>query len=313
MPHLIITYGPTGSGKGYLYNKFVSRLSKQHPELGDITAENSFFAEVDSYIEGSVEYKMGVWDTLKDFYTKTGTNHEMVPFLRENLQLYAYGKENVIGPDISNRMFAVYGSVKDTVKKKFLTDFKAAVAAQKHIIYELTGSSGSNPLEKFFGKDGLLGDQYENYTISIVFPFVRDDVIIDRATDRFIERVALAEPMVLGALKAFSPGGDTMKALQYLADFQKIIPPRLPDVQELRTKKIKVAQENLVQYIRDNVVENVIVYDNNFGSTIDGFNVKHLKDQEKIHRQMFADKYKEHIAPPLHDIISRSNARIIMI
>lgn len=308
MPHFIITYGPTGSGKGYLLDRFIDRLHNEHAELGVVTKENSYFAEVDSYIENNEVYKLAVFDVMKHFYRKVPRDVQLDDFLLHKLSEYVEGSDKLIGRELSDKMFEAYSSVKGDVKKKFMSDLRDAIASNKHIIYELTGSKGTDPLEKFFGPKGLLNGR-DDYVVSIVFPYVDDSVIIKRATQRFIERVTKAKHFVKKVVEEI-PYGSSLIGLQNLNNFMKIVPPRLPDILELKTLKIGVSQLNLVQYVNSKHVKNILVYDNNVSSEpLSEFNLS-KKKQDSYHKRKFAEVYGDNIHPELKEAILQSSARI---
>ena len=49
MPHFIVTYGPAGSGKGHIRDKYLSYLRDIHDVSFNET--NTFEANIDSYVE----------------------------------------------------------------------------------------------------------------------------------------------------------------------------------------------------------------------------------------------------------------------
>lgn len=311
MPHFIITYGPTGSGKGYLKEKFLSKLQMEHPEVGEMNKINTYFAEVDDYIEGNTTYKLAVFDVLKHFYLHSPKNENFDEYLRRKLIDFVNEDDITIGRMVSDKMFEAYNSVKDVVKDAFMNDLKQAIDERKHIVYELTGSKGTDPLGKFFSQGGLLDGITNEYVVTIVFPYVDDKVVIHRATERFLQRVVHVKPIVINAVNELS-NGSSHKSLLYIRHFMENVPPRLPDILELRKEKISVSQENLVQYINHNHIQNVLVYDNNVSKLqIGDFNLSKRDPNETFHKKAFVKEYGNRIHPMLMKAIASSSARVL--
>lgn len=97
-------------------------------------------------------------------------------------------------------------------------------------------------------------------------------------------------------------------------EFKKLTPPRLPDILELREKKIAVSQENLVQYIKHSHIKNVLVYDNNVSrSPVGDFNLSEKLPEEKANKHKFVNEYGAIIHPVLRNAIISSSARFMAI
>ena len=67
MPHFIVTYGPAGSGKGHIRDKYLSYLRDIHRVPFNET--DTFEANIDSYVEKDERYIQRSIEATQEFIT----------------------------------------------------------------------------------------------------------------------------------------------------------------------------------------------------------------------------------------------------
>jgi hypothetical protein len=309
MPHLIITYGPAGSGKGFIRQHYIPLLQKMHPGMGEINSENTFVAEIDSFVEADPDYKKQVFALLCTFFdkcekanTSLATEQSLGAYIDELLTDFKEGGDHCDAWHLSMGLTKIYKTTRVRYDGFLNNDIKTAIASQKNIIFETTGQNG-NPLDWLWHcgeRSGPFCEEAKGYLSTIVYPYVKPEIIIRRAKKRFCSRI-------LGWYKCLK----TCKAAlsdKSFTSFNKCLTmgkdvPRLPDLQELKTL-IPNAQKHLIPYITNNRVTNIIVFDND-GATESPvcFNLKKPteKDKQRMGRVLY--KHNDHMQKELVDAI----------
>ena len=67
MPHFIVTYGPAGSGKGHIRDKYLSYLRNIHIHDVSFNETNTFEANIDSYVEKDERYIQRSIEATQEF------------------------------------------------------------------------------------------------------------------------------------------------------------------------------------------------------------------------------------------------------
>lgn len=268
MSHFIITYGPAGSGKGYVRQYFIEELNKLYPDQ-IIQSDNIFEAEIDQYIEADDEYKKMVLKIMCDYFTTCANDYvkgqgTFTQHLRNKLQSPGECNVNILARQLQTAYMAIrakYNYILDNDLKKAVEENK------KDIVFETTGTYGTNPLDWLWHcpKEtddkpwkGPLCKQKQN--ITIVFPFVKANLIIEQALSRFITAI-MSWYKCLKNCQMDLHEKNFSGFLSCLSEQNQAVTPRVPDLEQLE-KLIPNAQTNLIPYITNNMIDNIIIFNN---------------------------------------------------
>ena len=297
MPHLIITYGPAGSGKGFIKGKYIPLLQKMYPDLGKLTPDNTFVAEIDNYIESDSEYKQQVFAIMCAFFDTCqkglGSTTQLSRYI--DTLLKDFTKTGACSASqLSKDLTQVYKAFKGKYNRILDRDIATAVSHGQNIIFESTGQF-DNPLDWLWHCPAM-DTQHpwtgpfctaSTYVTTITYPHVAPDVILERTRKRFRVRVLGWYNCFRDCSKLLSEKSFTsfQTCLQMQSD---VTAPRLPDLVELK-EIIPRSQKNLVPYILNNRIDNIIVFDN--APTKNDpvcFNLKKLtlKNKDRIQKAM---------------------------
>ena len=279
MPHYIVTYGPAGSGKGYIKPHYLKHIEEEHKE--QILAANTFIAEIDNYVESDPEYKQKVFDILCNFFDKCAKNATLEgtsigDYLNDLLKDFTT-RADCTAWDLSDRLTKVYIDTRRKKNAQLDADIENAVKKGFHIIFETTGQN-PNPISWLWHcSDKWNGPLCEkkDYTVSIVYPYVHSRTVLDRARKRFVSRVK-GWYGCIKQCKQFLSNSDVsfMGFNKCIMEAKESGVPRLPNIAELESL-IPKAQQNLVPYIAAGQVGNIYIYDNDASSKqVMGINIK---------------------------------------
>eukprot|EP00957_Ditylum_brightwellii_P209800 15363312-Ditylum_brightwellii.AAC.1 len=198
--HFIVTYGPVGTGKGFIKEQYIQYLSKAHPEI-ELTEDNTFIAEIDNLIEENNEYRKAAVIHLDKFFKQSfggGIKHDkdLLEKVRQYLRSFA---GNV---DLTAKLEKLIIKLLDDLENTYFTTrepfnlifdkaLEQAIVDGENIIFETTGSSLSDPigwLWKFYSSP--LYQKMDKYVLTIVYPFVQDTTIEEQNVGRFMDRLA---------------------------------------------------------------------------------------------------------------------------
>ena len=312
MPHLIITYGSAGSGKGYIYPKYTSLLNSCYSKMDPITEANTFVAEIDPYVESDIGYKDTVFQIICDFFQACQVQMETKTGLGMHLKTLL---SNVVSTDrcsasaLSASLTAAYQFTRRKYNAKLNADIAQAVKDNRNIIFETTGQH-HDPLNWLWQCGSGPFCQADAYVKTIVYPYVNSKDILKRTHERFAIRVLEWYDCLKACKKELRKNkfGDFSVCLAKLPT-QDV--PRLPDIHELRTL-IPAAQRHIIPYIDNNQVENIIIYDNAKNDTDPlWFNLKstsrHGKTPEEKARELgFLMDTKNDMAPELRSKLAQA-------
>jgi len=272
MPHLIITYGPAGSGKGFIRKKYTAVINSMYPQMDAIEYENTFVAEIDHHVENDGEYQNAVFVAICNFFDECnpGVMRTPVSFSKHLRELLSDFETNepCSASRLSDRLTMIYQRFRTKYNSTLDCEIQDAVKKKQHIIFETTGQN-RNPLDWLWQCPGNTQDSewtgpfcnVVGYVKTVVYPYVEPEMILSQATLRFIERVVswyacLKECKTHLSQKSFNGFQSCLR------NQQTVGVPRLPDLKEL-AELIPLAQDNIVPYIENRFVDNIILFDNN--------------------------------------------------
>jgi hypothetical protein len=268
MPHLIITYGPAGSGKGHLYPKYTQLLSKCYSSMDPITQDNTFVAEIDQYVESDPDYKDAVFRIICDFFencqAQLETPESLGTYIKKVLSDFERMDE-CSATALSADLTRAYRYTRSKYDAKLNADIAQAVKENRNIIFETTGQN-SDPLNWLWycgsGNDNWSGPfcAAPKYVKTVIYPYVDPDRILQQAQERFARRV-VGWYMCLKSCRKRLGTGKFTEFSTCLVGATNAPVPRLPNLNELRTL-IPVAQRNVIPYIDNEQIENIIIYNN---------------------------------------------------
>src|SRR5579872_6951329 len=178
MPHLIITYEPSGSGKGYALPKYTQALSELYP--GDPLVD-PFIAEIDTLVETDPRFQSLATQIICSFIEDNKVEVEDLALFRQHLTDIVEDAD-VIRP-LSKRLTSAYMMVRRDHDVRLDVALLAAIRDNQNIIFESTGKQ-RNPLDWLLPLVPL-----DKYIVSIVFPVVKPLDIIRRAKERLVNRI----------------------------------------------------------------------------------------------------------------------------
>ena len=262
MQHFIITYGPAGSGKGYIKKSYLQKLADKYPG-SDFSEDNTFIAEIDSMVEEDEEYIYGATQIMCKFFedcAKTITSSESLGRFLDSV-LLKWNDEPCSGTTLSKSLTQLYFEIRRKYNSQNDKGITKAMKDGKNVIFETTGQN-PNPLDWLWRCDWNAPlCKNTNYIVCIVFPIVDDEEILNRAKSRFKSRVMQAYKCFKGCSTSIG-AREYEKAYSCMRQLEKFIPPRLPDLEELR-RLIPNIQDNLVPYIKNAEIHNIVMVNNN--------------------------------------------------
>lgn len=306
MPHFVVLYGPAVSGKGFITDAVKRRLEKMHPEMDPFTDENTYALGIDELVDMNTDYKEKSKELIDQFAAKFDATEED---LRDALLKYVFGKTPKRGRESDeegrSKKLKTMGQVAEGAIKELLDNLRdlymsrrgrelgrsdndryEALSQGKNVIFETTGWNSSDPVFNYYDTIKYYNRKHEDnpYIISVVYPFVKPDVIIKRVIDRFIESYRAGE------------GG------------------RIPDPKFVQGY-IQTSHRGFLRYIHKPSVSHVLIFDNN-DVTIDPDDLvlkfQDIHDQKMIkdgHVETLLDKYPEHFDGVFRQKILESKAQ----
>lgn len=319
MPHFIITYGPAGSGKGFIKENYIQWLNNKYPNM-KIDATNTVVAEIDNFVESDPVYKTKVFECVCTFIDECKINVSSTDSLRDHLVnvLNDWGDstKRCSASRLSKELTAIYKTARIPKNSALDALIVAGVAANKNVIFESTGQYAT-PLDWLWrcGSDWN-GPLCKNmaYTKTIVFPYVNEDTVLQRAKDRFSERVIKMYDNLKKCSKSFRHR-EIREAFECFEAAKAGTPPRLPDIPELQ-ENIQKAQQHLVPYITNQEISHVLLIDNNnprkVMSYVDLVSPTALNDEEFVTNDKefvtnvnaFVDVYGNGLTTELRDVLN---------
>lgn len=318
----IITFGPAGSGKGYI----MDALEKYLKNDNDIKMPLDYkYARIDDFIEVDKEYvKNSIDETINIFSDEHLTNYidnmgdinncitEIDNFLTNNKM----SQELELLENKSLNYVKIYMDTRRKYNGTVDANINLWLSNREHIIFETTGQNNFDWLYEYT----LLSnkDVKNDYKILLIYPYVETKIILARALNRFTTRVNMAKNV--GKINSITDTQDE-NYIQYINNIvtktkiNNILPesPRLPTLVSGNYSifySINNIQNNIANYLNqcenDDKVNIILLYDNMQQEPILSVELK----CKKIHfanscllLPEFNKKYGNHLTTNLKDAI----------
>ena len=249
-----MTYGPAGSGKGHIRDKYLSYLRNIHIHDVSFNETNTFEANIDSYVEKDERYIQRSIEATQEFITACQARA-----LGDCLQAREEARDALV-----TKLQGNYFEVRKYYSHYMDQEIIKGTEQGKHIILETTGSfSPPTWIFDFVGRTSKFP-----YIFTVVFPVVLPETIEERAVDRFLKR---AHRVLENDLEGM-----------YMKE-----PPLLPSIVELRETNIPQSHDNFVKTLADDRFQHVLLYNNNESCgqncyMLDLNDLSHLRSKHKI-------------------------------
>lgn len=319
--HFIVTYGPAGSGKGFIKNRYMEYLKTAHPGI-IINDENTFYAEIDNFVEKNDEYKKAIIKNLDDFFKRSfggdiEYDKQTIQKVQSYIMAYSSGENITIDTAIEDSINIMISDLNETyflARKPFNEildkELANAIEAQKNIIYETTGGT-PDPIGWLWKFDGSpLYKKTDRYVFSIVYPFVQDTTIEKRNIGRFITRLTDYYVNIKKASVELSKL-NVDKAKILLDKVSQSLPPRIVNPREVKENAQK-AQKNIIEYTNNGVIDHVLLYDNNTGVDEPPIDVAD-QFRERLNKGRMLEPYKDQLDREFVQKIVESRANLFII
>lgn len=242
--HFIITYGPTGSGKGHVRSEYEKQLRELYP---DTTPERYHYVEsmdgsdqvsratieprmmvveIDNFVEGDNQYIIDTTNATREFIATCGSHDIPSCMAAERVRMDGLVRS------LSESYFRT---------RKFHTQRTddSLVYALRHgwnVVFETTGMYGNfDWLFDFLRRNT---PSTHRYIVTVIFPITDSDTIVHRVQHRFVERVQCIR-----------------------GNREQCFPPRLLDPADIR-RGIVQSHKNLMAYVTDKRVDHLFLYNN---------------------------------------------------
>lgn len=221
-PLLIITAGPTGSGKSRMpqlvYNILYGTNSRS-------TKFDEFY--IDDYIANSPEYKRAISGIIEKYDITNRTTYDDA--------LY-------------KELDDAYFSVREEWNTKFMDDIRQARDARKNVVIETTGKKIPT---KYV-------DEFAGYNIVFVYSFAQFDTMVDRNISRFKEQM---NAFLRDPIKSPAPRIPDMNQESYAKRVQ-IIESQLGTLRDKCLNITTAARDGNCGDIKNNQRFNLLIVDN---------------------------------------------------
>lgn len=182
----IITYGPAGSGKGFIEDTFIKKINHH---LGDkinlVSSDQLHRMQIDTYVENDRNFAYPSINHVNSMFTISELCNINIDNAINNI-INGDEKKEIKLNQASNELTSLYFKIRDMYNNKNDDELKKALKDGKNIIYETTGVV---PIDWLFTEpDFLTFEILQKYYVVIVYPFVDSKKIIFRAVKRFIKR-----------------------------------------------------------------------------------------------------------------------------
>lgn len=171
-PYILITCGPTGSGKSRLIDKSLTYLKLEKP-----SEENIFI--IDNLVEKNENYKIKSKEILEKYFLKTNTRSEIEQKIKSLLTTPINNKTTNIFKEFTDAYFTVRGPA---ITMPFDDKIKLAIENDNNFIIETTGRSFPSII-------GWTDDH--DYKVFISYSLVEFCTLIDRNVNRMIDQIEL--------------------------------------------------------------------------------------------------------------------------
>lgn len=303
----LITFGPAGSGKGYIMPNLLTHIANVHPNIKNIGELK--YARIDDFVEVD---RMYVENSLALVPTNILSDPSFTSYLQDLVDIKA--SETEINRNLSNiatqqfsgnfrkletladKYYETYTTSRKTYDKTLDDNLIMWLKSRNNIVFETTGQSNFNWLFSF---TPLKNEQVLNdYIIILVYPYVASETILARALNRFIVRVD--DSIKLGKFTKDTTS-HTPEFTRYVENVEygnrignkKVEPPRLPKLltgEYSLYKSITAIQNTIANYIGEcldtntSKIDTIMLYDNTKTSPILTVGIK-CREMTKLSEQ----------------------------
>jgi hypothetical protein len=170
-PYILITCGPTGSGKSSLIDKSLKYLNLDKP------LEKNIFI-IDNLVEEHKNYKEKSKNILEKYFLKTNNKPQIGQKIKNLLHTPIKNKNNSIFKKFTDAYFNIRGNA---LTSSFDEKIKLAIENNENFILETTGRSFPT----------IIGWTNDEYKIFISYSLVEFCTLIDRNIKRMIDQLEL--------------------------------------------------------------------------------------------------------------------------
>jgi hypothetical protein len=175
-PYILITAGPTGSGKSSLINKSLRYLSLEEPP-----EDNKFI--IDTLVEANLSYKEQSSQILKEYFgniNKTRSVNNIKNTIKQKInEIVIIPKESTTNNSIFNKFTKAYWTTRPIISEKFDNSIKSAISKNENFILETTG----------YNFPSIIGWTNPKYNIFISYSLVEFCTLINRNIERMVEQI----------------------------------------------------------------------------------------------------------------------------
>lgn len=269
----IITFGPAGSGKGYIERfLFDSIYANLQDKLYPRDTRKQYYARIDDYVDMDFDYNYNVAKYLKEnifseeLYDKhiNVINQQPDNIINNIINSSGNLEINNMLKRIAENFTQFYFSRRRYYSTTLDNELNRNLKDRNNIIYETTGIS---KIDWIFTNTFLKYKQIrDNYYVVIVYPFVDNTTILTRALTRFAKRAKALHDDNIHLMSA----NELSEYISNKISSSTYSPPRLPLLVGDNSLKdsISIIQQNISHYIESCIsnigeVDIIMLYDNN--------------------------------------------------
>lgn len=176
-PYILITAGPTGSGKSSLINKSLRYLSLEEPP------ENNKFI-IDTLVESNPNYIAESNQILTEHFkniNKSSSDNNIRKTIKQKINEKVLIPKEINKNSIFNKFNKAYWNTRPKISKEFDNSIKSAIAKNENFILETTG----------YNFPSIIGWTNPKYNIFISYSLVEFCTLINRNIERMVEQIKL--------------------------------------------------------------------------------------------------------------------------
>jgi hypothetical protein len=176
-PYILITAGPTGSGKSSLINKSLRYLSLEEPP-----EKNKFI--IDTLVESYPNYKDKSTEILQKYFSninKSSSDNIIKNTIKKKINEVVMIPKTNKSTSIFNEFTNAYWKTRPKISKEFDNSIKSTIAKNENFILETTG----------YNFPSIIGWTNPKYNIFISYSLVEFCTLINRNIERMVEQIKL--------------------------------------------------------------------------------------------------------------------------
>lgn len=175
-PYILITAGPTGSGKSSLINKSLTYLGLEKP------LENNQFI-IDILVESNLSYKEKSSEILQEYFrniNKSSSVNNIQNTIKQKInEIVIIPKESTKNNSIFNKFTKAYWNTRPKISTEFDKAMKSTIEKNENMIIETTG----------YNFPTIIGWTNPKYNIFISYSLVEFCTLVNRNIERMVEQI----------------------------------------------------------------------------------------------------------------------------